>query len=120
MRGASQELATLSRAPRSAAQLRGVSGAANLNGDGDRVAAAFKAEGRISDAIGRTGPDEFTVFAPATDRPERHACRTIGRYRRGACQTGPPSEKRFSSSNGTPQVDPRELLERARSAVDAS
>ncbi|MGH7522083.1 MAG: response regulator [Gemmatimonadales bacterium] len=33
----------------------------------DRLAAAFRRVGRVSDAVGRTGPAEFTVFAPATD-----------------------------------------------------
>src|SRR5574341_100897 len=36
-------------------------------GAADRLAAAFRRAGRISDAVGRTGPAEFTVFAPATD-----------------------------------------------------
>ena len=36
-------------------------------GAADRLAVAFKHAGRISDAIGRTGPVEFAVFAPATD-----------------------------------------------------
>ena len=33
----------------------------------DRLAVAFRRAGRISDAIGRMGPAEFAVFAPATD-----------------------------------------------------
>src|SRR5437899_920220 len=33
----------------------------------DKLALAVKRAGRISDAVGRTGPAEFTVFAPATD-----------------------------------------------------
>jgi DNA-binding response OmpR family regulator len=36
-------------------------------GAADRLAVAFKHAGRISDALGRTGPAEFAVFAPATD-----------------------------------------------------
>jgi CheY-like chemotaxis protein len=36
-------------------------------GGTDRLAQAFQRAGRISDAVGRTGPAEFTVFAPATD-----------------------------------------------------
>ena len=36
-------------------------------GDADRLAQALQRAGRISDAVGRTGPAEFTVFAPATD-----------------------------------------------------
>ena len=36
-------------------------------GAADRLAQEFRRAGRISDAVGRTGPAEFTVFAPATD-----------------------------------------------------
>src|SRR5262245_60301899 len=42
-------------------------GATLSAGAADRVAIAVKHAGRVSDAIGRTGPVEFTVFAPATD-----------------------------------------------------
>jgi len=91
------------------------------NGDGDGLAAAFKHEGRISDAIGRTGPREFAVFAPATDAAG--AARLIQRLgatvaaRAGLAR---PLKSGFSSSNGAPRIDPRELLERARRAVDAT
>jgi len=37
----------------------------------DRVAQAFKQEGRMSDAIGRTGFQEFAVFAMGTDPGRR-------------------------------------------------
>ncbi|MEX2156195.1 MAG: hypothetical protein WD773_05090 [Gemmatimonadales bacterium] len=37
------------------------------NTAGDRMALAFKSAGRTSDAIGRTGPAEFAVFAPGTN-----------------------------------------------------
>src|SRR5258705_998918 len=37
-------------------------------GAADRLAQAFRQAGRISDAVGRTGPAEFAVFAPATDK----------------------------------------------------
>ena len=37
------------------------------SGDADRLARAFRRAGRVSDAVCRTGPTEFTVFAPATD-----------------------------------------------------
>src|ERR1041385_7900662 len=36
-------------------------------GAADRLALAMRRAARISDAVGRTGPAEFTVFAPATD-----------------------------------------------------
>src|SRR5919108_5984768 len=42
-------------------------GEAMTAGAADRLAQAFKSAGRISDALGRTGQTEFTVFAPATD-----------------------------------------------------
>jgi CheY-like chemotaxis protein len=37
------------------------------SGGGDRLALAFRRAGRVSDAVCRTGPAEFAVFAPATD-----------------------------------------------------
>ncbi len=114
----SQELATLSvrqHLPLSCIVFR------DGNGQGDGVAAAFKHEGRISDAIGRTGPREFAVFAPATDAAG--AARLIKRLggtvaaRAGLAR---PLKSGFSSSNGAPQIDPHELLARARRAVDAT
>ena len=33
----------------------------------DRLAVTFRSVGRASDAVGRTGPAEFTIFAPATN-----------------------------------------------------
>src|SRR6266852_1021052 len=41
-------------------------------GAADRLAQAFRHAGRISDAVGRTGPAEFAVFAPATDEMGAH------------------------------------------------
>src|SRR5437879_7923057 len=38
----------------------------------DRLAQAFQRAGRISDALGRTAPAEFVVFAPATDEMGAH------------------------------------------------
>jgi len=91
------------------------------NGEGDGVAAAFKHEGRSSDAIGRTGPREFDVFAPETGAAG--AARAIQPFRGTvAARAGlaRPLKSGFSSSNGAPQIDPRELLARARRAVDAT
>jgi len=116
----SQELATLSvrqHLPLSCVVFRDGNG----EGEGDDVAAAFKHEGRISDAIGRTGPSEFAVFAPATDAAG--AARLVQRLggtvaaRAGLAR---PLKSGFSSSNDAPQIDPRELLARARRAVDAT
>src|SRR6266478_5753237 len=102
----SQELATFSvrqHLPLSCVVFRDGTG----EGEGDDVAAAFKHEGRISDAIGRTGPSEFAVFAPATDAAG--AARLIKRLggtvaaRAGLAR---PLKSGFSSSNGAPQIDP--------------
>ncbi|HEV2669964.1 MAG TPA: response regulator [Gemmatimonadales bacterium] len=50
------------------AVFRPTDGAGTLTGAAaDTLALAVKRAGRISDAVGRTGPAEFTVFAPATD-----------------------------------------------------
>jgi len=67
----SQELATLSvrqGLPLSCVVFR----EPELNGDGDRVAAAFKAEGRISDAIGAPDRMSSRCSRPRRTRPERH------------------------------------------------
>ena len=51
--------------PLACAVFRPVEG--GLNGSAaDRLAVAFRHAGRVSDAVGRTGPTEFTVFAPVT------------------------------------------------------
>ena len=80
--------------------------------DGDRLAREFKTHGRVSDAIGRTGPDEFAVFAPATDAPAaeglvRRLTGKVGNVRAG-----------YSAATG-PRVSPQELLARARTALGA-
>lgn len=89
-------------------------------GIGDRVAAAIKSAGRISDAIGRTGPAEFIVFAPATDAPaaERLVNRITQRVSRalpvklraGVSATEPPGPRQ-------PPVSTQDLLDRARAGL---
>lgn len=95
----------------------------------DRLAVAFKRAGRISDALGRTGPAEFAVFAPATDetgaegmvqRITDAVSSTIGvRLKSGisadAAAAKPP---RTSSAYADPhRLAPPVLLARARDAL---
>ncbi|HEY7192532.1 MAG TPA: hypothetical protein VH439_02245 [Gemmatimonadales bacterium] len=89
--------------------------------DGDRVAGAFKSEGRVSDAIGRTGPNEFTVFAPATDgaavvRLVNRLGDTVARRAR----LDHPMQSGSASATEATGLDPRDLLERARRSLDAT
>lgn len=89
--------------------------------DADRVAAAFKQAGRISDAVGRTAPAEFAVFAPATDAS--HASQLVARLSlvvpRLVDQPGFALQAGYSATtaNGSPQITPPELLGRARRAL---
>ena len=105
-------------------QLAEGGGTGAQNGDdGDRLAVAFKQVGRISDAIGRTGPREIAVFAPATDGPA--AARLVTRLANVVSRTMKgtrPMELRagYSVAAAAPRVDPVELLARARTAVAAT
>lgn len=94
---------------------------AGMNGDdGDRLAVAFKQAGRISDAIGRTGPTEFAVFAPATDAPAAaRLVKRLGDTVARATRLAQPLKAAYSTTSVTPRVEPRELLARARTALDA-
>jgi PleD family two-component response regulator len=87
----------------------------------DRLALAFKTAGRTSDAIGRTGPEEFAVFAPATDAPG--VARLVNRIShnladalmvklRAGVSTSPATAPQHQ-----PPVSPEDLLQRARSAL---
>jgi len=53
--------------PLACAVFQPVDGGVLTSGAADRLAQAFRRAGRISDAVCRTGPAEFAVFAPATD-----------------------------------------------------
>jgi CheY-like chemotaxis protein len=89
----------------------------------DRLAAAFRRVGRMSDAIGRTGPAEFTVFAPATDA--QGVAGLVARMRAGVSEL-------FETGNGhsftlragasaepaSKRMSPRDLWSRARRALD--
>jgi PleD family two-component response regulator len=93
---------------------------AHPDGDGNQVAGAFKQEGRISDAIGRTAQDEFAVFAPATDAPA--VARLVERLgQRVGARAGlvRPLQAGVSSAPAGTRPDPRELLARARGALEA-
>lgn len=102
----------------------GGAGGGTQNGtDGDRLAVAFKQAGRISDAIGRTGPMEFAVFAPATDEPAaaRLVTRLADSVSRAIKGSTPVSLRAgYSAAAAEPRVDPVELLARARTALDTS
>jgi CheY-like chemotaxis protein len=90
----------------------------------DRLAHAFKESARISDAVGRTGPSEFTVFAPATDvdGAEGLVQRMTDAVRRAAdvsLQAGIAADERPSLSGALPRppASPADLLARARAAL---
>jgi DNA-binding response OmpR family regulator len=95
----------------------------------DRLALAFKRAGRVSDAIGRTAPTEFTVFAPATDatgaegmvqRITDAVSSSVGvRLRSGiSADAGQARGSRTSNLFDDPhRISPLELLARARDAL---
>lgn len=87
----------------------------------DDVARAFKAYGRVSDAIGRTGQNEFAVFAPATDGPaaKRLVQRLTAAVGRAVTQPPVALHAGYSAAAAIPPVAPGELLARARTALEA-
>jgi len=94
---------------------------------GDRLGRAFKSVGQLSDAIGRTSPTEFAVFAPATN--DWAAARLVRRMRENVTQeVGYVAEygKRvtlcaaLSASSTGQKVEPGVLLQRARNALTTS
>jgi len=98
-------------------------------GAADRLAQAFQRAGRVSDAVGRTGPAEFTVFAPATDetgaeglvqRITDAVSRTAGVKLRSGVSTQPAVARpaRASTPSAAPRrAAPPDLLARARDAL---
>jgi DNA-binding response OmpR family regulator len=115
--------------PLACAVFRPVEG--GLNGTAaDRLAVAFRHAGRVSDAVGRTGPTEFTVFAPATDETgaeglvqrirDAVAKSASVKLRAGTC-TAPaqplPDARRSASSPPPLLALPAELFDRARDAL---
>lgn len=89
-------------------------------GIGDRLARALRSAARVSDAIGRTGPAEFTVFAPATNQPA--AERLVSRMTETLARTL-PVKLRAGVSTAAPvaprqkPVSTNDLMERAREAL---
>jgi DNA-binding response OmpR family regulator len=92
----------------------------------DRLAVAFKRAGRVSDAVGRTGPAEFTVFAPATDENgaeglvhrisdavSRHSSVKL----RAGVSTAPAQPVPAASAPPPLLALPAELFDRARDAL---
>ncbi len=100
-------------------------------GAADRLAQALQRAGRISDVVGRTGPAEFAVFAPATDETgaEGLVQRITDAVSRAAAVklragiSAAPAAKRPSgarTSTSLPQLtppSPTDLLDRARNAL---
>jgi PleD family two-component response regulator len=103
------------------------------SGAADRLALAFRRAGRISDAVCRTGPTEFAVFAPATDetgaeglvqRITDAVSRSAAVKLRAGISTVPSAPKRPSLGGRTsanfpqhPPASPTDLLDRARHAL---
>jgi PleD family two-component response regulator len=103
------------------------------SGAADRLALAFRRAGRISDAVCRTGPTEFAVFAPATDetgaeglvqRMTDAVSRTSAVKLRAGISAVPSAPKRPSLGGRTstdfpqaPPTSPTDLLDRARHAL---
>jgi len=102
------------------------------SGAADRLALAFRRAGRISDAVCRTGPAEFAVFAPATDetgaeglvqRITDAVSRSAAVKLRAGISTTPGIAKRPSGGGTTtslpqpPPPSPTDLIDRARNAL---
>src|SRR5438105_10537519 len=90
-----------------------------MPGAADRLAQAFRSAGRISDALGRTGPAEFTVFAPATDEMGAHGL--VQRITDTVARTAAVKLRAGVSAAPAPsapsQLSPPDLLEDARKAL---
>jgi PleD family two-component response regulator len=92
---------------------------------GDRMALTFRGVGRASDAIGRTGPTEFAVFAPATNtwaaarlmsRITDNVEQEFGYLRERMGRLGLRSG--YSAALAAHKISPPALLARARSALE--
>ena len=110
----SEELADLAARQRMAlacAVFQPAAAGENVN----RLAAAFKQAGRISDAIGRTGDIEVAVFAPATD-----GLAVRGLVQRLRAAVGGSLRAGASAVTGTERRPPADLLKQARRALEAA
>jgi PleD family two-component response regulator len=93
----------------------------------DRLARAFKTLGRTADAIGRTAPTEFAVFAPATNtwgaaRLVRRLSESVDRELGvESTERGQPGTLRagYVAAVATHKVSPIALLARARQALES-
>ncbi|HEY3220336.1 MAG TPA: hypothetical protein VGJ80_06370 [Gemmatimonadales bacterium] len=84
---------------------------------GDKLALTFKSVGRASDAVGRTGPAEFAVFAPASNtwaasRVARRLTDSAELGGRVGVLTG------YSAVPASQWISPYTLLSRARTALE--
>jgi PleD family two-component response regulator len=90
-----------------------------------RCVQVLKATGRVSDVVGRLGPTEFAVLAPATDRvgATKLAQRLVGAIEAPAVrgQPGPPLRVRAGleavGNVGYAPIKPMDLLIRASAAL---
>jgi PleD family two-component response regulator len=91
----------------------------------DRLALAFRAAGRTSDAIGRTGQTEFAVFAPGTNtwaaaRLVRRMTDSVAREFSYQSTEQPVAVRAgYSAVQASHKISPVTLLAKARSALEA-
>jgi DNA-binding response OmpR family regulator len=95
----------------------------------DRLAIAFRTAGRNSDAIGRTGPTEFAVFAPGANTwaAARLVRRMTDAIARELSYLDKPAKGRpitvrsgYSASQAMQKISPPILLAEARTALEAT
>jgi PleD family two-component response regulator len=86
----------------------------------DRLALTFKSVGRVSDAVGRTGRDEFAVFAAAGN--SWAAKRLVDRLTDRATGYGNGFDVRagYSATPPSHRIASHTLLARARSALEST
>ena len=86
---------------------------------GDLMARAFRSVGRASDALGRTGPTEFAVFAPASNTWA--AARLVRRLADSAERNSPVGVRSgYSAAVAAQKISPHVLLSRARHAMESA
>jgi len=83
------------------------------------MARAFRSVGRASDALGRTGPTEFAVFAPASNTWA--AARLVRRLADSAERNSPVGVRSgYSAAVAAQKISPHVLLSRARNAMESA
>ena len=86
---------------------------------GDLMARAFRSVGRASDALGRTGPTEFAVFAPASNTWA--AARLVRRLADSAERNSPVGVRSgYSAAVAAQKISSHVLLSRARHAMESA